>query len=119
MRLTRGNKFGARARWLGKERFDSTAESGRFLELKALERGGVVTELKRQVSFPLVVNGEKAAIYRADFIYRVQGTDRLVVEDVKGHQTPLSKLKIRLFQILYPEHAFFLNEVSAARKRHA
>ena len=77
-------------------RFDSKREAARWGELRMLERGGAISDLKRQVTFPLEVNGVKLGSYRADFTYREHG--ELVVEDSKGFRTPEYRQKARLMR---------------------
>lgn len=99
-RTTSRNKFGARSVETADGRFDSKGELRRWHDLKLLERGGVITNLKRQVPFPLVVNGTKVCDYRADFTYRdVDGHE--VVEDFKGVVTKEFRIKARLFEAIH------------------
>ena len=83
--------------------WDSNAEYNRYCELKLLERAGRITALERQKEFTLI---EKSAygrkiVYRADFVYQMDG--KTVVEDVKSEatKTPLYKLKKRLLAEKY------------------
>lgn len=83
--------------------FDSTKEYCRWLDLQILEKGGSITELKRQV--PLTIQeafqyeGKRIQKidYRADFYYRDKnGT--VVVEDVKDTtKRTASTFKPKLF----------------------
>lgn len=83
--------------------FDSKSESYRYLQLKALERAGKISGLTLQVPFVLApavkLHGEKrtrpAVRYVCDFTYS-HPLDGIVVEDVKGMDTPLSRLKRHL-----------------------
>lgn len=101
--------------------FDSTKEYCRWLDLQILEKGGSITELKRQV--PLTIQetfqyeGKRIQKidYRADFYYRDKnGT--VVVEDVKGYdqknskyiQTEAFRLKWKLLKSKYPDYHFVL-----------
>lgn len=80
--------------------FASRREARRYTELKLLEEAGEISYLKLQPRFPLTAGGtpvvyiksNRQAVYVADFSYRRRGGE-LVVEDVKGKDTPLSKLK--------------------------
>lgn len=86
-------------------RFDSKAESRRYLELELLQRGHAIRDLKRQVVFVLTgKNGAAICRYKADFMY--QEADKIVVEDVKGFETPAFKLKHKLFNDNYPDIDF-------------
>ncbi len=81
--------------------FHSKRECGRYVDLKKLERAGVIRNLEVQPPFPLVVNGVKVSTYFADFRYNdLDGRD--VVEDVKGARTAVYVLKSKLFHALYP-----------------
>lgn len=88
------------------EVFDSQKEAMRFAELKMLERAGVITELRRQVSFELIppqkINGrsaERACCYKADFVYTENG--ETIVEDVKGFRTKDYIIKRKLMLYVY------------------
>ena len=69
-------------------RHQSTAEARRWDALKLLERAGAISDLQRQVAFPLLVNGVQIGKYVADFVYYWPNSER-VIEDVKGVETPL------------------------------
>jgi len=85
--------------------FASTKEGKRFLELRALERSGTITELRLQAPFDLTVvsttDGQARAIGKwiADFVYRRDGA--LVTEDTKGCKTPLYLRSKKHFQAQY------------------
>ena len=73
--------------------YPSKAEAARGAELALLERAGVICNLKRQVRYPLVVNGVRIGEYRSDFEYDDLQTGKHVVEDTKGFATPTYRLK--------------------------
>lgn len=87
--------------------FDSAAEARRYRELRLLERANVIEGLKLQPEFILQPaykrNGKRiqAIKYRGDFLYIEDGV--LVVEDVKGVETPVFRLKRKMFEYVYPE----------------
>jgi hypothetical protein len=81
--------------------FDSKAEARRYSELKIRERAGEITQLALQPPFPIVVNGQKIGVYRADFSYFESKSGGRVVEDVKGYSTPIFRLKKKLVEALY------------------
>ena len=85
-RATRGSKYHAVRTKVGDLNFDSKGEAGRWGELKIQDAAGEIENLRRQVSFPIIVNAIRIATYRADFVYRRAGV--LVVEDFKGVWTP-------------------------------
>jgi hypothetical protein len=80
--------------------FASRREARRYRDLKLLEEAGEISRLTLQPRFPLHCCGKpvlyqpsgRHAVYVADFSYRLSD-HTLVVEDVKGKDTPLSKLK--------------------------
>jgi hypothetical protein len=94
------NKYGNRKTVMDGITFDSAKEAKRWAELKLLERGGEIGDLKRQVRFAL--RGEKDWIktptgrglsYVADFTYIDNRSSEYVVEDAKGFKTPEYKIK--------------------------
>jgi hypothetical protein len=79
-------KYGSRATVVDGVRFDSAKEARRWAILQALERDGLISELRRQVPFELhAPGGQKVATYWADATYIEGG--KLVVEDVKSPPT--------------------------------
>lgn len=81
--------------------FDSQKEAARWQELKLLERAGKITNLTRQVKFPLDVEGVHIANYWSDFCYDEDG--EVVVEDVKSTatKTRVYLIKKNLMRALY------------------
>jgi hypothetical protein len=77
-------------------RWDSTGEYGRWCELENMERAGAIANLRRQVPYPLEVNGVLVATYVADYVYDEGG--REIVEDWKGVMTEGYRLKAKLMQ---------------------
>ncbi len=86
-------------------RFASKKEARRYGELKLLERAKKITGLILQPRFPCIVGEQLICTYVGDFSYlephSTSGILCVVVEDVKGMQTPLFKLKWKLVQALY------------------
>ena len=90
--------------------FDSAKEWRRNQELEALQRAGEISELNRQVPFVLMPSYTIAdettrqgfrtvreIRYIADFTYRLKdGTH--IIEDVKGIQTDVFKIKRKLLE---------------------
>ena len=100
----RKNKYGAKKTTVDGITFDSKWEAQRWGELKAMERGGLVRDLERQVKYEIVVNGEKICRYIADFRYKMvddDGTAKEIVEDAKGFETADFKLKKKLMKAVY------------------
>ncbi len=82
--------------------FDSVKEFHRWGCLRLLERAGRISDLKRQVKYKLIPaqrdeHGkliERELSYIADFTYYESG--KLVVENCKGCQTEVFKVKKKL-----------------------
>lgn len=96
----RAHKYGAVKTVLDGITFDSKAEASRYAELRFMEKAGAITALKLQPVFPIVIGGKKVCSYRADFSYRAAGAE--VIEDVKGMETPVFRLKKKLVEASYP-----------------
>ena len=82
--------------------FDSQAEARRYEQLRLLQQAGDISELNVHERIVIVpaecIDGkmEHDLHYEADFTYLSDGWR--VVEDVKGVQTPLFRLKWRLLR---------------------
>lgn len=87
--------------------FDSKREANRYKELKLLLKTNKISDLKLQPRFLLQEgfkkNGKtfRKIDYIADFQYIENG--KTIVEDVKGMQTDVFKLKHKLFEKKYPD----------------
>lgn len=79
---------------------DSGLEARRCNELHGLLATGNISRLEMQPEFPVIINGAKVCIYKADFAYFVS-TCR-IVEDVKGMLTPVYRLKKKLVEAAHP-----------------
>lgn len=80
--------------------FASRREARTYQTLVILERAGKITNLRRQVSYNLEVNGILICRYIADFVYRDVERDVNVVADAKGMQTQIYKLKKKMMKVL-------------------
>ena len=86
--------------------FDSAKEAQRYRELKLLEKAGEISNLELQPRFLLQDSFKKngrtyrKVEYVADFQYVENG--KTIVEDVKGIQTDVFKLKHKIFEKTYP-----------------
>lgn len=86
--------------------FDSIAESKRYKELALLQKVNKIENLQLQPKFLLQESFKKnGKTYRkieyiADFMYEEDG--KIIVEDVKGKETDVFKLKHKLFEKKYP-----------------
>ena len=94
------NKYKARRTAIGELVFASAKESKRYLDLKLLEKGGRIRNLKLQVPFLLMVNDVKVCKYIADFQFEElqHGQWVAVTEDTKGFITPMYRLKRKLMK---------------------
>ena len=87
--------------------FDGIAESRRYKELKLLLKANKISDLQLQPRFLLQDSFKKnGRIFRkieyvADFKYIENG--KTIVEDVKGMQTDVFKLKHKIFEKVYPD----------------
>jgi hypothetical protein len=78
-------------------RFDSKREADRYDQLRLLAIAGHITNLQVHPTFELhALGGLRVGKYIADFAYRDERTQRLVVEDVKGVQTAVFRLKSKM-----------------------
>jgi hypothetical protein len=105
---------------------DSKKEYKRELELKLLEKAGLIKNLQRQVTFKLQEafidsfgKDEKGISYKADFVYLCLEKNRLICEDVKSSMTaklPVYIIKRKLFKKRYPQYFFFENYKKQEKK---
>lgn len=81
--------------------FPSKKEAARWIELRLLQKAGLISDLRRQVKFDLAVNGTKVCAYWADFTYIENAA--LVVEDTKSSatKTPVFRLKAKLMAAIH------------------
>ena len=101
-------KYGAKRTEVDGVVFPSRGEARRWQELQLLLRAGEISNLRRQVKYPLTVNGVKVADYVADYVYDERGAE--VVEDWKGVRTPVYKLKAKLMRAV---HGITIRETGA------
>lgn len=93
------NKFSARPlRCQAGVMHQSTSEARRCDELHLMQKGGLIRDLRAhpQARFRLDVGDHHICDYLADFVYFDNERGEDVVEDVKGHQTEVSKFKLKL-----------------------
>lgn len=107
------HKYRAKATVVDGIRFASKKEAGRYSELKLLAIGGQIGKITLQPGYKLGTddapvlmrsarypNGRRAS-YFADFKYWDNVNQVEIVEDVKGMDTPLSKLKRAVVEAQY------------------
>ncbi len=106
--MTGKPKYRARPTTIDGHRFPSQLEAKRYMQLKLLKQAGKIRDFSLQPSFPLVDafkrNGKvvRAITYVADF--RVEhNSGKIVIEDSKGFETPVFKIKRKLFWMRYPD----------------
>lgn len=63
------SKFGGTPCYFDRIIFPSEGERDRYKELRLLERAGEIRDLVAHPAFPLIVDGVKIGMYRADFRY--------------------------------------------------
>ena len=103
----RHHKYNAQPTEIDGIRFDSKREAKRYQELQMLAAAGEIHALQLQPRFELQPsfkrNGKtvRAIHYVADFQYVENG--RVIVEDTKGMETAVFKLKKKLFLFTYPD----------------
>lgn len=103
------NKYSNKKVILDDIKFDSKAERNRYMELKILEKAGLIKELELQKEFELIPrfkkNGKtyRKTTYKADFYYFDNHLGRYIVEDVKGYRTQIYKIKKKMFEYRYPD----------------
>jgi hypothetical protein len=97
---------------VGAEKYRSQRERDRHQALLLLQKAGQIAGLAREVPFELApgvkIEGESrkrpAVRYVADFVYSDVQAGRVVVEDAKGMQTPVYRLKKHLMATLRGIH---------------
>lgn len=105
----RKNKYDNRKTVVDGITFHSGAEARRYQILKLLERAGEIEDLELQPKFTVFdgfrKKGKKhqAITYTADFKYKEVKTGEIVIEDVKGVETEVFKIKKKLFEKRYPD----------------
>lgn len=101
------NKYRNRKIVVDNIKFDSILEANRYQELKLLQRAKQISNLELQPRFLLQDSFKKNGRafrkieYVADFQYIENG--KTIVEDVKGMQTDVFKLKHKIFEKVYPD----------------
>jgi hypothetical protein len=106
--MPRGNKYHARKEKLDGFTFDSIAEAERYRTLLLLQAAGEIERLEVHPRFVLqdaftdaAGVRQRAIAYEGDFSYWQDGWR--YVEDVKGAETPVFKLKRKMFLLRYPD----------------
>ena len=98
------NKYNAQACEFEGLRFASKAEMARYGELRLLEMTGHISSLECQPVFQLAGKVK----YRGDFRYTEGG--KVIVEDVKGVETAVFRIKWKQVKERYPDIDFRIVE---------
>jgi hypothetical protein len=98
-RARRGSKYGNEFVEHEGALFHSKGEFMRWRELQVEQRAGLISDLRRQVEFPIAAGGAVVCSWFADFVYMRDG--REVVEDFKGYRTDIYKLKKKFVEAIY------------------
>ncbi len=108
----RGKSLEARKKSASKYRNVATEYAGKWYHSKAeaeyaayldqLKVSGEIKDWKRQVKYPLEVNGIHISNYYADF-HVITKDGSTEVHEVKGAMTPIARMKLRLFEACYPD----------------
>ncbi len=93
------SKYGSKKTVVDGIVFDSSLEAKRYSQLKLWERAKIITNLRLQVPYDLIVNGIMIAKYIADFVYEKDGVE--VTEDSKGFLTTEYRLKKKLMKAIH------------------
>lgn len=95
------SKYRNTPEWVDGIRFDSKKEARRYVDLKTMERAGLIAGLQLQVPFRIEINGFKVCVYQCDFAYLRDGNR--IVEDVKSSasKTRLYELKRKLMRAVH------------------
>jgi hypothetical protein len=105
------NKYRAKKTTVFGITFDSKLEANRYMVLKSAEQEGIISDLKTQ--HPVIEllpkfktdDGKtwRPLKYIPDFSYTLRETGKRVIEDTKGIETPIFKLKLKMMAYLRPE----------------
>ncbi len=96
------SKYGARKTMYRGLKFDSAAEAKHAMELDIRKSAGEIEDWMRQIPIHIEVNGVKICKMVLDF--KVWDTQhKFHYEEVKGVETAVYKLKLKLLKALYPD----------------
>jgi hypothetical protein len=111
--MARPNKFRAKKQKIDGYTFDSQAEAGRYVELRAMQHRGDISNLRVHPVYMLSVTHDRPILIRSDhytkgrhakftpdFDYVVEGRG-IIVEDVKGVVTEAYRLRRAVFEAVY------------------
>lgn len=87
--------------------YASKSEANYAKHLDQRLKAGDIKAWKGQVKVQLVVNGSKVCTMIPDFLV-THNNGRNEYVEVKGYQTPIYKLKFKLFHALFPDSWYTL-----------
>lgn len=109
-RTPRRNKYGAIKTRVGDVVYASKVEA-EVCQMRRLEvKAGHIDEYEEQKEFIIDVAGKRICIYISDAFFRVVKTGKYVIEDVKGKETDVFRIKKKLVMALYPEYEFWVTK---------
>ena len=92
-------KYNAKGRRIDDIWFASKAEGDRYEQLKEMVKQGIIRELELQKKFPVRINNVLICNYLCDFYY-MDRQGNPIIEDVKGMQTDVYKLKKKMMKAM-------------------
>jgi len=98
-------------RTLGGIVFHSKKEMLRWIDLQAMERGGIITKLRRQVPYRIEINGELICTYTADAVYELVRTGEEIVEDTKSTGTAKERDFRLIMKLMKAVHGITVKQV--------
>lgn len=95
------NKFRAISCEIDGYKFDSKREGKEYHDLKMRLLAREITNLQIHPKYPIFINDIKICVVELDFKYldKIENRERIV--DVKGFDTPISKLKRKMVEAFY------------------
>ena len=100
MRIRR-NKYNAKGVRIDDIYFPSTLEANRYKDLKLLAQAGEIDSLNIHPRYPIVIKDQHICFVVLDFSYHDQKTNQWIYEDSKGRDLSESKLRRKLFEVMY------------------
>lgn len=94
-------KYGNKITIVDNIRFMSRKEASRYLDLKRLLQAKQITNLEMQPAYQIVLNGKRICKVILDFRYFDKRENKIILEDVKGVDNQLSRLKRKLVEAAY------------------
>jgi hypothetical protein len=93
------SKYNAKKTLIDGILFDSKFEAERYCILNVMNKAKIISDLKLQVPYEIIMNNIKICTYIADFVYIKNGN--IVVEDAKGVKTPEYRLKKKMMKAVH------------------